>query len=80
MPGFLSVVSRKAHLIDDSLEPYDLHGGRPVPGILTKTVEDVENFARRGSPVSLSDLVSSLSVIERCSPQRCCVLCQACVH
>jgi linoleate 10R-lipoxygenase len=60
MSRFLASVSKDAQLLHMSQEPFDLDGARPVPSVLTKTIEEVEEFAQRGFPISLSELVSSL--------------------
>jgi hypothetical protein len=69
MSRFLSAINRDVQLVHMSGEPFDLDGARPVPSVLTKTIEDVEDFAQRGSPVSVSDLVSSSTTIRQCNFQ-----------
>jgi hypothetical protein len=59
MTHFLNTISRDSKLLHLSQEPLDLDGSRPVPGVLTKAIEEVEDFAQRGPPISLSALVSS---------------------
>ena len=67
MSRFLTSVSRDAQLLHMSQEPLDLDGARPVPSVLTKKIEEVEAFAQRGSPISLSDLVSTSFRIVKCT-------------
>lgn len=66
MSRFLGSVSRDAQLLHMSQEPFDLDGARPIPSVLTKKIEEVEEFAQRGFPISLSGLVSALSMIGEC--------------
>jgi hypothetical protein len=64
MFSFLNAINSDLRLVRMSNEPPDLHGARPVPGILSKIVNDVEVFAQRGPPISMSALVSPLIVIQ----------------
>jgi hypothetical protein len=68
MSRFVGSVGRDAELVHMSTEPFDLDGARPVPSILTKTVEDVEEFVQRGPAISLSALVCFLIVVGWCGP------------
>jgi hypothetical protein len=45
--------------IHKSFEPYDTDGARPVPGPLTRHIDDVAQIAERGAAFSPSDLVRS---------------------
>jgi linoleate 10R-lipoxygenase len=63
MFSFLNAINSDLRLVRMSGEPPDLHGARPVPGILSKIVNDdlkflndVEVFAQRGPPISMSAL------------------------
>lgn len=60
MSGFLSTLSSGIDTLHNSAEPYDLHGGKPVPGPLQKGIADLENYIEHGPPFTLADLVSAL--------------------
>lgn len=60
MSRFLSAAEKESKQIDRTLEPLDLDGGRPVPSLLTKSLEFIENFIEKGPAFTLSDVVSTL--------------------
>jgi linoleate 10R-lipoxygenase len=64
MSRFLTAVNKDLELVHMSGEPVDLDGARKVPSVLTKKIQDVIDFAQRGSPVSISDLVSIIRPYE----------------
>jgi hypothetical protein len=62
MLRFLDAFKSDTKLLHMSEEPLDLRGARPVPGILTKKIEDLEIFVQQGPAISLSALVNSLTL------------------
>jgi hypothetical protein len=46
-----------AYFWSASRAPLDTHGARPVPSLLSRSLEEIRNVVDEGAPFSLSDLV-----------------------
>ncbi|KII85619.1 hypothetical protein PLICRDRAFT_56845 [Plicaturopsis crispa FD-325 SS-3] len=56
--------STLSKLMTASAAPVDLDGARPVPDLLSRSLDDIEKLMERGSPVSIKDLPAFIDAVK----------------